>query len=64
MKLGKFLSYKIKYIKIEREDLLPKGYTNTIGSLALRKWIEERMVYDSLIYKYRPSFRELGNDDR
>ena len=40
--LGKVVSYKIKHIKILEPDLLPAGYTNTVDSSKLKKWIEHR----------------------
>ena len=43
-KWGDFPSYKFKRIKILREDLLPKGYPNTVDSNILKKWIDLRKI--------------------
>lgn len=43
-KWGDFPSYKFKHIKILREDLLPKGYSNTVDSNILKKWIDLRKI--------------------
>lgn len=42
--VGEYPSYKIKHIKILREDLLPAGYPNTVDSSKLRDWIERRKI--------------------
>ena len=39
-KWGDFPSYKFKRIKILREDLLPKGYPNTVDSNILKKFLK------------------------